>query len=38
MRRLEVDPSGIETIICSHGHFDHTAGLDGLTSAGTPAA
>ena len=23
MRRLEVDPSGIETIICSHGHFDH---------------
>src|SRR4029077_7119676 len=30
MRRLEADPSGIETIICSHGHFDHTAGLDGL--------
>jgi 7,8-dihydropterin-6-yl-methyl-4-(beta-D-ribofuranosyl)aminobenzene 5'-phosphate synthase len=30
MRRLEVDPSGIESIICSHGHFDHTAGLDGL--------
>jgi 7,8-dihydropterin-6-yl-methyl-4-(beta-D-ribofuranosyl)aminobenzene 5'-phosphate synthase len=30
MRRLQVDPSGIETIICSHGHFDHTAGLDGL--------
>src|SRR5215471_2084204 len=30
MRRLEVDPSGIETIICSHGHFDHTTGLDGL--------
>ena len=30
MRRLEVNPSGIETIICSHGHFDHTAGLDGL--------
>jgi 7,8-dihydropterin-6-yl-methyl-4-(beta-D-ribofuranosyl)aminobenzene 5'-phosphate synthase len=24
MRRLELDPSGIETIICSHGHFDHT--------------
>ena len=23
MRRLEVDPSAIETIICSHGHFDH---------------
>jgi 7,8-dihydropterin-6-yl-methyl-4-(beta-D-ribofuranosyl)aminobenzene 5'-phosphate synthase len=30
MRRLEVDPSDLETIICSHGHFDHTAGLDGL--------
>jgi len=30
MRRFEVDPSGIETIVCSHGHFDHTAGLDGL--------
>ncbi len=30
MRRLEVDPSGIEAIICSHGHFDHTTGLDGL--------
>jgi 7,8-dihydropterin-6-yl-methyl-4-(beta-D-ribofuranosyl)aminobenzene 5'-phosphate synthase len=30
MRRLEVDPSGIETIVCSHGHFDHTTGLDGL--------
>jgi 7,8-dihydropterin-6-yl-methyl-4-(beta-D-ribofuranosyl)aminobenzene 5'-phosphate synthase len=30
MRRLDVDPQGIETIVCSHGHFDHTAGLDGL--------
>ena len=30
MRRLEVNPYGIEMIICSHGHFDHTAGLDGL--------
>ena len=30
MRRLEVDPSGIEAIVCSHGHFDHTTGLDGL--------
>jgi 7,8-dihydropterin-6-yl-methyl-4-(beta-D-ribofuranosyl)aminobenzene 5'-phosphate synthase len=30
MRRLDVDPYGIETIVCSHGHFDHTAGLDGL--------
>lgn len=30
MRRLDVDPSEIEVIVCSHGHFDHTAGLDGL--------
>jgi 7,8-dihydropterin-6-yl-methyl-4-(beta-D-ribofuranosyl)aminobenzene 5'-phosphate synthase len=30
MRRLQVDPSGIEAIVCSHGHFDHTTGLDGL--------
>lgn len=30
MRRLEVDPRDLEVIVCSHGHFDHTAGLDGL--------
>jgi 7,8-dihydropterin-6-yl-methyl-4-(beta-D-ribofuranosyl)aminobenzene 5'-phosphate synthase len=30
MRRLSIDPSGIEAIVCSHGHFDHTTGLDGL--------
>jgi 7,8-dihydropterin-6-yl-methyl-4-(beta-D-ribofuranosyl)aminobenzene 5'-phosphate synthase len=30
MRRLEVDPTSIEAVVCSHGHFDHTAGLDGL--------
>jgi 7,8-dihydropterin-6-yl-methyl-4-(beta-D-ribofuranosyl)aminobenzene 5'-phosphate synthase len=30
MRRLEIDPAGIETVVCSHGHFDHTTGLDGL--------
>ena len=30
MRRLEIDPGGIEAIVCSHGHFDHTTGLDGL--------
>jgi 7,8-dihydropterin-6-yl-methyl-4-(beta-D-ribofuranosyl)aminobenzene 5'-phosphate synthase len=30
MRRLDIDASSIETIVCSHGHFDHTTGLDGL--------
>jgi 7,8-dihydropterin-6-yl-methyl-4-(beta-D-ribofuranosyl)aminobenzene 5'-phosphate synthase len=30
MRRLGVDPGSIEAIVCSHGHFDHTAGLEGL--------
>ncbi len=31
MVRLDVDPTGIEAIACSHGHFDHTTGLDGLS-------
>ena len=30
MRRLEVDPRDLEAVVCSHGHFDHTTGLDGL--------
>lgn len=30
MRRLGVDPRDLEAVVCSHGHFDHTAGLDGL--------
>ena len=30
MRRLSIDPTGIEAIVLSHGHFDHTTGLDGL--------
>src|SRR5260370_22548867 len=30
MRRLEIDPASIEVLVCSHGHFDHTAGIDGL--------
>src|SRR5260370_26707533 len=33
MRRLDVDPGSIEAIVCSHGHFDHTTGLDGLIRA-----
>jgi 7,8-dihydropterin-6-yl-methyl-4-(beta-D-ribofuranosyl)aminobenzene 5'-phosphate synthase len=30
MHYLDIDPGSIEAIVCSHGHFDHTAGLDGL--------
>jgi 7,8-dihydropterin-6-yl-methyl-4-(beta-D-ribofuranosyl)aminobenzene 5'-phosphate synthase len=30
---LDVDPTEIEVIVCSHGHFDHTTGLDGLARA-----
>jgi len=30
MRRLELDIRDIEAVVLSHGHFDHTAGLDGL--------
>ena len=30
MRRLGIDPGDIEVIVCSHGHPDHTTGLDGL--------
>ncbi|HEV2451872.1 MAG TPA: MBL fold metallo-hydrolase, partial [Streptosporangiaceae bacterium] len=30
MRRLDIDPASLEAIVCSHGHFDHTTGLDGL--------
>ena len=33
MRRLDIDPSSIEAIVCSHGHFDHTTGIDGLIRA-----
>jgi 7,8-dihydropterin-6-yl-methyl-4-(beta-D-ribofuranosyl)aminobenzene 5'-phosphate synthase len=30
MRRLDIDPTSIEAVVCSHGHFDHTTGIDGL--------
>jgi 7,8-dihydropterin-6-yl-methyl-4-(beta-D-ribofuranosyl)aminobenzene 5'-phosphate synthase len=33
MRRLGIGPASIEAIVCSHGHFDHTTGLDGLIRA-----
>jgi hypothetical protein len=29
MRRFDIDPSSIEAIVCGHGHFDHTTGIDG---------
>lgn len=30
LRALGVEPGEIETIVLSHGHFDHTTGLSGL--------
>jgi 7,8-dihydropterin-6-yl-methyl-4-(beta-D-ribofuranosyl)aminobenzene 5'-phosphate synthase len=30
MRRLQIEPGSIEAIVCSHGHFDHTTGIDGF--------
>jgi 7,8-dihydropterin-6-yl-methyl-4-(beta-D-ribofuranosyl)aminobenzene 5'-phosphate synthase len=30
MSWLDIDPGSIEAVVCSHGHFDHTTGLDGL--------
>jgi 7,8-dihydropterin-6-yl-methyl-4-(beta-D-ribofuranosyl)aminobenzene 5'-phosphate synthase len=33
MHRLGIDPFSIEAVVCSHGHFDHTTGIDGLIRA-----
>lgn len=33
MRRLEVDPKDIGALVMSHGHVDHTGGLDGFIRA-----
>lgn len=33
MRRLDLSPKDLEAIVLSHGHFDHTTGLDGLVHA-----
>ncbi len=30
MRVFDLSPKDIETVVLSHGHFDHTMGLDGL--------
>jgi 7,8-dihydropterin-6-yl-methyl-4-(beta-D-ribofuranosyl)aminobenzene 5'-phosphate synthase len=36
LRVLGVDPAEIEAIVLSHGHFDHTTGLNGLAGALQP--
>jgi 7,8-dihydropterin-6-yl-methyl-4-(beta-D-ribofuranosyl)aminobenzene 5'-phosphate synthase len=33
MRRMDLSPGDVETIVLSHGHSDHTTGMDGLTRA-----
>src|SRR5215475_11700324 len=33
MRRLGVDPGSVEAVVLSHGHSDHTTGLDGFIRA-----
>lgn len=33
MRFLEIAPASVETVVLSHGHFDHTTGLDGFVRA-----
>lgn len=30
LRRLGIDPRDIEALVMSHGHFDHTTGLEGV--------
>jgi 7,8-dihydropterin-6-yl-methyl-4-(beta-D-ribofuranosyl)aminobenzene 5'-phosphate synthase len=30
MRRLELSPRDVETIVLSHGHWDHVAGMEGI--------
>lgn len=32
MRRLSFSPKDLEAMVMSHGHFDHTVGLDGLAN------
>jgi 7,8-dihydropterin-6-yl-methyl-4-(beta-D-ribofuranosyl)aminobenzene 5'-phosphate synthase len=37
MARLDLSPRDLAAIVCSHGHFDHTAGFAGLVKALGPA-
>jgi 7,8-dihydropterin-6-yl-methyl-4-(beta-D-ribofuranosyl)aminobenzene 5'-phosphate synthase len=30
MRRLSIDPTDVEVIVLSHGHWDHVTGMEGL--------
>ena len=30
MARLDLSPADVDIVVCSHGHFDHTTGLDGF--------
>ena len=32
MRRLEIAPGDIDIVVLSHGHWDHTTGMHGLTA------
>jgi 7,8-dihydropterin-6-yl-methyl-4-(beta-D-ribofuranosyl)aminobenzene 5'-phosphate synthase len=33
MRRMDLSPGDVEAIVLSHGHSDHTTGMDGLARA-----
>jgi 7,8-dihydropterin-6-yl-methyl-4-(beta-D-ribofuranosyl)aminobenzene 5'-phosphate synthase len=33
MRRVDLSPADVEAIVLSHGHSDHTTGMDGLARA-----
>ncbi len=37
MRRLELSPTDIETIVLSHGHWDHVAGMEGIAKEVRPS-
>lgn len=33
MRRLEISPGDVDIVVLSHGHWDHTTGMDGFAAA-----